>query len=90
MTESEEQLRKILREMQQETASVTGDEFGLFDYNDLDPEMREQKWQILSYIIDMNKMQSKDVAKLLQNNPWFNEWYRRMILSDKPVAETYQ
>ena len=90
MTESEEQLRKILQEMQQETASVTGDEFGLFDYNDLDPEMREQKWQILSYIIDMNKMQSKDVAKLLQNNPWFNEWYRRMILSDKPVAETYQ
>lgn len=90
MTENEEQLREILREMQQETASVTGDEFGLFDYNDLDPEMREQKWQILSYIIDMNKMQSKDVAKLLQNNPWFNEWYRRMILSDKPVAETYQ
>ena len=87
--ESEEQLRKILKEMQQETASVTGDEFGLFDYNDLDPEMREQKWQILSYIIDMNKMQSKDVAKLLQNNPWFNEWYRRMILSDNPVAETY-
>ena len=90
MMENEEQLREILREMQQETASVTGDEFGLFDYNDLDPEMREQKWQILSYIIDMNKMQSKDVAKLLQNNPWFNEWYRRMILSDKPVAETYQ
>ena len=89
MMENEEQLREILREMQQETASVTGDEFGLFDYNDLDPEMREQKWQILSYIIDMNKMQSKDVAKLLQNNPWFNEWYRRMILSDKPVAETY-
>ena len=89
MTENEEQLREILREMQQETASVTGDEFGLFDYNDLDPEMREQKWQILSYIIDMNKMQSKDVAKLLQNNPWFNEWYCRMILSDKPVAETY-
>ena len=90
MMENEEQLREILREMQQETASVTGDEFGLFDYNDLDPEMREQKWQILSYIIDMNKMQSKDVAKLLENNPWFNEWYRRMILSDKPVAETYQ
>ena len=89
MTESEEQLRKILQEMQQETASVTGDEFGLFVYNDLDPEMREQKWQILSYIIDMNKMQSKDVAKLLQNNPWFNEWYCRMILSDKPVQETY-
>ena len=89
MTESEEQLRKILQEMQQETASVTGDEFGLFDYNDLDPETREQKWQILSYIIDMNKMRPEDVAKLLENNPWFNEWYRRMILSDKPVEETY-
>ena len=87
--ESEEQLRKLLKEMSIETASVTGEEFGLFDYNDLDPEIREQKWQILSYIIDMNKMQSKDVAKLLQNNPWFNEWYRRMILSDKPVEETY-
>tara|TARA_X000001036_G_scaffold181456_1_gene171647 strand:+ start:276 stop:548 length:273 start_codon:yes stop_codon:yes gene_type:complete len=89
MTESEEQLRKILQEMQQETASVTGDEFGLFDYNDLDPEMREQKWQILSYVIDMGRIKGEDVAKLLENNPWFNEWYCRMILSDKPVAETY-
>jgi len=87
--ESEEQLRKILQEMQQETASVTGDEFGLFDYNDLDPEMREQKWQILSYVIDMGRIKGEDVAKLLENNPWFNEWYCRMILSDKPVAETY-
>ena len=89
MTESEEQLRKILQEMQQETASVTGDEFGLFDYNDLDPEMREQKWQILSYVIDMGRIKGEDVAKLLENNPWFNEWYCRMISSDKPVAETY-
>ena len=87
--ESEEQLRKILLEMQQETASVTGDEFGLFDYNDLDPEMREQKWQIISYVIDSGKIQMDDVAKLLENNPWFNEWYRRMILSDKPMPETY-
>ena len=87
--ENEEQLRKILQEMQQETASVTGDEFGLFDYNDLDPEMREQKWQILSYVIDMGRIKGEDVAKLLENNPWFNEWYCRMILSDKPVAETY-
>ena len=89
MTESEEQLRKILQEMQQETASVTGDEFGLFDYNDLDPEMREQKWQILSYVIDMGRIKGEDVAKLLENNPWFNEWYKRTILSDIPVAETY-
>ena len=36
MTESEEQLNKLLAEMREETQSVRGDEFGLFDYNDLD------------------------------------------------------
>ncbi len=87
--ENEEQLQKLLKEMAKETAYVTGDEFGLFDYNDLDPEIREQKWQIISYVIDSGRIQMDDVAKLLENNPWFNEWYRRMILSDKPVAETY-
>jgi phosphoribulokinase len=87
--ESEEQLRKILQEMQQETASVRGDEFGLFDYNDLDRETQEAKWQIIAYIMDMGRIKGEDVAKLLQNNPWFNEWYRRMILSDKPMEETY-
>ena len=50
--ESEEQLKELLKEMAKETAHVTGDEFGLFDYNDLDPEIREQKWQIISYVID--------------------------------------
>ena len=87
MTESEEQLRKILQEMQQETASVTGDEFGLFDYNDLDPEMREQKWQILSYVIDMGRIKGEDVAMLLENNPWFNEWYRSCLLYTSDAAD---
>ena len=32
--ESEEQLRKILQDMQNETSTVRGDEFGLFDYHD--------------------------------------------------------
>ena len=35
------------------------------------------------------RMKGEDVAMVLQNNPWFNEWYRRMILSDKPMEETY-
>ena len=87
--ESEEQLRKILQEMQQETASVTGDEFGLFDYNDLDPEMREQKWHILSYVVDTGRMKPEEVATLFKNNPWFTEWYKRTVLSDIPVQETY-
>ena len=43
--ESEEQLKELLLEMQQETESVRGDEFGLFDYNDLDLEIREMKWR---------------------------------------------
>ena len=87
--ENEEQLRKLLAEMQQETSSVKGDEFGLFDYNDLDRETQEAKWQIIAYIMDMGKIQSEDVAMILKNNPWFNDWYCRMVLSDKPVEETY-
>ena len=89
MTESEEQLRKILQEMQSETSTVRGDEFGLFDYHDLDPEMREQKGHILSYVVDTGRMKSEEVATLFTNNPWFTEWYKRTILSDIPVSETY-
>ena len=87
--ENEERLRKLLAEMQQETQSVRGDEFGLFDYNDLDRETQEAKWQIIAYIMDMGRIQSEDIAMILKNNPWFNEWYCRMVLSDKPVSETY-
>ena len=89
MTESEEQLRKILQEMQNEAQNVRGDEFGLFDYHDLDPEMREQKWHILSYVVDTGRMKPEEVATLFKNNPWFTEWYKRTVLSDIPVQETY-
>jgi len=89
MTESEEQLQKLLAEMQRETASVRGDEFGLFDYNDLDRETQEAKWQIIAYIMDMGRIQREDVALILKNNPWFNDWYCRTVLSDTPVSETY-
>ena len=89
MTENEEQLNKLLAEMQRETQSVRGDEFGLFDYNDLDRETQEAKWQIIAYIMDMGKIQREDVAVILKNNPWFNDWYCRTVLSEQPVAETY-
>ena len=89
MEVNEKQLTSLLEEMKNETSTVRGDEFGIFDYQDLDTEIREQKWMILSHIIDMGRIESKDLAMLFQNNPWFNEWYVRTILSEVPVSETY-
>tara|TARA_A100000164_G_scaffold220742_1_gene195900 strand:- start:1128 stop:1400 length:273 start_codon:yes stop_codon:yes gene_type:complete len=89
MEVNEKQLTSLLEEMKNETSTVRGDEFGIFDYQDLDSEIREQKWMILSHIIDMGRIESKDLAMLFQNNPWFNEWYVRTILSEVPVSETY-
>ena len=89
MEVNEKQLTSLLEEMKNETSTVRGDEFGIFDYQDLDAEIREQKWFILSYIIDSGRIQSTDLAKLFQNNPWFNEWYGRTVLSEIPVSETY-
>ena len=89
MEVNEKQLTSLLEEMKNETSTVRGDEFGIFDYNDLDSEIREQKWFILSYIIDSGRIQSTDLAMLFQNNPWFNEWYGRTVLSEVPQLETY-
>ena len=52
MEVNEKQLTSLLEEMKNETSTVRGDEFGIFDYQDLDTEIREQKWMILSYIIE--------------------------------------
>jgi len=87
--ETEKNIEKIILEMRNETASMRGDEFGIFDYQDLDTEMREQKWFVLSYIIDMGKIESKDLAVLFEKNPWFNDWYKRTVLSEVPQLETY-
>ena len=86
---AEKNIEKIILEMRNETASMRGDEFGIFDYQDLDTEMREQKWFVLSYIIDMGKIESKDLAVLFEKNPWFNDWYKRTVLSEVPQLETY-
>jgi|TARA_B100001094_G_scaffold95098_1_gene91015 hypothetical protein len=84
-----QRLEEIISEMKNEASQIQGNEFGIFDYNDLDEEKREQKWQILSYIIDMNKMRLEDTATLFQNNPFFYDWYKRNILSEIPISETY-
>ena len=84
-----QRLEEIISEMKNEASQIQGNEFGIFDYNDLDEEKREQKWQILSYIIDMNKMRLEDTATLFQNNPFFYDWYKRNILSEIPISEPY-
>ena len=89
MEVNEKQLTSLIEEMKNETSTVRGDEFGIFDYNDLDSEIREQKWFVLSYIIDMGKIESKDLAVLFEKNPWFNDWYKRTVLSEVPQLETY-
>ena len=67
---------------------IQGDEFGIFDYTDLNEEMREQKWLILSYMIEQGKVRSEDVGILFQNNPFFFDWYKRNVISEIPISET--
>ncbi len=87
--ENEKQLEKLLIEMNQETVGFRGDELGLFDYQDLDTTTREAKWQILAYLIDAQKITPREIGVLFEKNPWFTDWYKRMVLSDIPVSETY-
>jgi hypothetical protein len=87
--ENEEQLQKLLSEMKTEVSSLRGDEFGIFDYNEDDRETQESKWRILCYIIDMKQMKLEDTATLFQNNPFFYDWYKRNVISEIPISETY-
>ena len=68
---------------------IQGDEFGIFDYTDLDETEREQKWMVLSYMIEQGKVRSEDVGTLFQNNPFFFDWYKRNVISEVPISETY-
>ena len=54
-----------------------------------DQEEREEKWRAISYIIESGKVSQTDVAMFFQNNPFFFYWYKRTILSDTPISETY-
>ena len=67
---------------------IQGDEFGIFDYTDLDETEREQKWMVISYMIEQGKVRSEDVGTLFQNNPFFFDWYKRNVISEIPISET--
>ena len=68
---------------------ITGNEFGLFDYSEYAKEDREEKWMAISYLIEQGKIHHEDVATIFQNNPFFFDWYKRTILSDLAISETY-
>jgi|TARA_R110001592_G_scaffold328061_3_gene609444 hypothetical protein len=87
--EDEQRIQELIQEMKTEASSIRGDEFGIFDYNDEDRETQESKWRILSYIIEMNRMSLEDTAILFQNNPFFFDWYKRNVISEVPIEETY-
>ena len=67
---------------------IQGDEFGIFDYTDLDETEREQKWMVLSYMIEQGKVRSEDVRPVFQNNPFFFDWYKRNVISEIPISDT--
>ena len=51
--------------------------------------MREEKWLIIARLLEEGRIIDEEVSALFENNPFFADWYRRVILSDVPVSETY-
>ena len=68
---------------------ITGKEFGLFEYHEDPPEMREEKWRIIARLIDDGRIEGSEINSLFENNPFFYDWYKRTILADMPLSETY-
>lgn len=71
------------------TDTIRGDEFGLFDYHELNEKQRIEKWMVIALIIEEKRVASNDVATIFRNNPFFFDWYKRTILADTPISETY-
>ena len=63
------------------------DDIGLFDYNDLEPEDRQQRWMVLAYCIEQKKI--TDIGLLFERNPFIFDWYKRNVRSEIPIEETY-
>ena len=68
---------------------ITGSEFGLFEYHEEPKEVREEKWLIIARLLEEGRIKNEEVASLFENNPFFFDWYKRTILADTPVSETY-
>ena len=59
--------------MENDLKNIRGDEFGLFDYHNLEKETREEKWMVIALIIEQGRIQSRDITMLFENNPFFFE-----------------
>ena len=68
---------------------ITGSEFGLFEYHEEPKEVREEKWLIIARLLEEGRIKNEEVNALFENNPFVADWYRRVILSDVPISETY-
>ena len=68
---------------------ITGEEFGLFEYHEDPIEVREEKWRIITRLIDDGRIEGSEINALFENNPFFYDWYKRNILADMPLSETY-
>ena len=68
---------------------ITGEEFGLFEYHEDPIEVREEKWRITARLIDDGRIEGSEINALFENNPFFYDWYKRNILADMPLSETY-
>ena len=68
---------------------ITGSEFGLFEYHEEPKEVREEKWLIIARLLEEGRIKNEEVASLFENNPFFFDWYKRNILSDMHMSETY-
>ena len=44
---------------------------------------------VIALIIEQGRIQPRDITMLFENNPFFFDWYKRTILADTPVSETY-
>tara|TARA_Y100001973_G_C5193490_1_gene332568 strand:- start:2045 stop:2302 length:258 start_codon:yes stop_codon:yes gene_type:complete len=67
---------------------ILGNEFGLFDFSEETAEVREEKWFIISHLIKENKIAPEHIGDLFEKNPFFFDWYKRVILSDVPIPST--
>ena len=72
-----------------DSSGIKGDEFGLFDYNNESSDVQEHRWMVIAYMIDAGRIKSEDAGMMFRNNPFFYDWYKRTILADTPVMETY-
>ena len=86
--EYRELLQAISSLGENERISVSNkDDIGLFDYSDLVPEDRQQRWMVLAYCSEQKK--TTDLGLLFEMNPFFFDWYKRNVISEVPIEETY-